>query len=266
MCRLGRIYKAYLKINWLVNLEYRLNVITGLAGIATLNLVDIALIGFVLSRFEAIGGWSFWEIVFLTFFYILVLGFENMFAVHILYLENHIRDGTFDRFLVRPVPPLVQLLGQQLTLRYVDHLVLGGIGIGLTYVNLDLHWSWGQWIMFGVALLSSVILLGAFVLALSSLAFWTVRSSPFVFSTMEIQEAVQHYPITIFGRSFVFAVTFVLPFAFMNYYPALILLNRRDEAIHPLLPYATPLVAVLFALVAFTVWRSGINRYHSTGS
>lgn len=266
MRRLWCIYKAYLRINWLVNLEYRLNVLMGLAGVATLNLVDIALIGFVLSRFEAIGGWSFWEIVFLTFFYILVLGLENMFALQLLYLEEHIRGGTFDRFLIRPIPPLLQLLGQKLTLRYVDHLVLGSIGIGLAYLNLNLHWSWVQWIMFGVALISSAILLGALVLALSSLAFWTVRSSPFVLSTMEIQEAIQHYPITIFGRPFVFAVTFVLPFAFMNFYPALMLLNRQDEAMHPFLPYATPFIAVPFSLVALAIWRAGINRYQSTGS
>jgi len=266
MLRVWRIYKAYIRINWLVNLEYRINALLGLVGVTTLNLVDIALIGFVLSRFETIAGWSFWEIVFLTFFYIIVLGLENIFAVHLLDLEEHIRSGTFDRFLLRPVSPLLQLLGQELTVRYVDHLILGSIGIYLAYVNLGLHWSWSQWIMFLVALFSSVVLLGALVLALCSLAFWTVRSSPFVFSTIEIQEAVQHYPITIFGRPFVFAVTFVLPFAFMNYYPALVLLGRQSEAIHPFLPYASPLAAVIFSLIAFAIWRMGINRYESTGT
>jgi ABC-2 type transport system permease protein len=83
---------------------------------------------------------------------------------------------------------------------------------------------------------------------------------------MEIQEAIQHYPITIFGRPFILLVTFVLPFAFMSYYPVLALLGRPQEAIHPFLPYATPLVACLMVCIALTVWRSGVNRYQSTGS
>lgn len=266
MFRLWRIYIAHLKINWQAGLQYRMNVIVGLAGIGVLNFVDVALIGFVLSRFQTIGGWSFWEIAFLTFFYLLVLGFENMFAVHLLHIEHYIRLGTFDQFLVRPVPHLLQLLGRNLTIRYLDHLILGVIGLRLSYVNLGLHWSLAEWIMFFVALFSSVILLGALVLALCSVAFWTVRSSPFVFSTMEIQEAIQHYPITVFGRPFILAVTFVLPFAFMSYYPVLMLLGRQDEAMLPFLPYATPLAAVLFSLLALTIWGIGISRYQSTGS
>ena len=266
MRRFLHIYKAYIILNWKINMEYRVDMLLGLFGISILNVVDIALIGIILNRFESIGGWTVWEIVFLTFFYVLVLGIENMFAVHLLDIENYIRMGTFDRFLIRPVPPLLQLLGQELTLRYLDHLILGGIGIGVAYMNLGLSWTLTQWFLFFVTLISSAILLGALVLTLCSFAFWTIRSSPFVFSTMELQEVIQHYPIPIFGRPFVLFVTFFLPFAFMNYYPTLALLSKEGEAIHPMLPYATPLMAFLFSVIATIVWRLGLNRYQSTGT
>jgi ABC-2 type transport system permease protein len=141
MRRWFAVYAAYIRLQLLVSLEYRVDLLLGLIGISALNVVDVALIGVILSRFEFIGGWSFWEIAFLTFFYLLVLGIENLFAVHILDIEDYIRSGTFDRFLVRPIPPLLQLLGQDLNMRYLDHLILGGVGIGIAYVQLGLQWS-----------------------------------------------------------------------------------------------------------------------------
>ena len=45
---------------------------------------------------------------------------------------------------------------------------------------------------------------------------------------MEFNVLVQHYPIDIFGRWFRLIVTGVIPVAFMNYYPALILLGKSD--------------------------------------
>ena len=261
-----RLYWSYMKTQVLINLEYRVNLLFGVLGVAILNVVDIALIGLILARFGHIGGWTFWEIVFLAFFYLLVLGIENMFAVQLLDIEDYIRDGRFDRFLVRPVPALVQVLFQELNLRYIDHLILGTVGMSLAYSQLGLQWGVAEAVFFAASLVSAALLLGAIVLGLSSLAFWTVRSSPFVFATMEIQETIQRYPLSIFPNSFILAMTFVLPFAFLNYYPSLVLLNKTSEALVWWLPYLTPLVAGLFSILSYTLWKAGVRHYQSTGS
>lgn len=61
-------------------------------------------------------------------------------------------------------------------------------------------------------------------------------------------------------------MTGVLPFAFINYYPTLVMLGKVDEAMHPLLPYCTPIAAVIVMALGVLVWTLGINRYQSTGS
>jgi ABC-2 type transport system permease protein len=63
------------------------------------------------------------------------------------------------------------------------------------------------------------------------------------------------------------AVTFVVPLAFVNYYPVLYVLGKPA----PLgLPGWTgllaPLVAAAMAGLGALAWRSGIRRYRSTGS
>jgi ABC-2 type transport system permease protein len=56
-------------------------------------------------------------------------------------------------------------------------------------------------------------------------------------------------------------------FAFVAYYPALLLLDRSDPLGGPAaLGYAAPLAAVILAGAAALLWRTGVRHYRSTGS
>jgi ABC-2 type transport system permease protein len=62
-------------------------------------------------------------------------------------------------------------------------------------------------------------------------------------------------------------MAFVVPGAFVAYYPALAILGKPDPlGLAPVLQYSAPLVAVLAAGVAALVWRAGLRRYVGTGS
>ena len=53
----------------------------------------------------------------------------------------------------------------------------------------------------------------------------------------------------------------------MNYYPALFLLDKVDDASPGwVLSYMSPLVALLLLGIVSVVWRLGLNRYSSSGS
>jgi ABC-2 type transport system permease protein len=78
---------------------------------------------------------------------------------------------------------------------------------------------------------------------------------------------VHQYPIDIFGTAFRVIVTGLLPVAFMNYYPALFLLDKVDHASSGWwLSYLSPLVALLLLGIVSVIWRLGLNRYSSSGS
>jgi len=62
-------------------------------------------------------------------------------------------------------------------------------------------------------------------------------------------------------------VTFIVPLAFVNWYPSLRILDRADPLGLPeVVQFASPLVALLLCLVTGLVWRLGIHSYRSTGS
>ena len=76
------------------------------------------------------------------------------------------------------------------------------------------------------------------------------------------------YPLTVFPRELVKALTFVLPLAFVNWYPCLYLLGRDDPFGLPAwLQFASPVAAARCSWPPpLLVWRTGVRHYTSTGS
>ena len=62
-------------------------------------------------------------------------------------------------------------------------------------------------------------------------------------------------------------LAFVIPFGFMNYFPASYFLHKADNGLG--LPLAigvlTPAVGVVFLVVAYAFWRFGLQRYQGVG-
>ena len=75
------------------------------------------------------------------------------------------------------------------------------------------------------------------------------------------------YPMTIFPREVLKGLTFLIPVAFVNWYPCLFLLGRPDPFGLPgWFAFVSPVVAGLTLTVAGLAWTSGVRHYTSTGS
>lgn len=88
----------------------------------------------------------------------------------------------------------------------------------------------------------------------------------FVDGTIEFQELVQHYPVSIFGPGFLLAMTFVLPYAFVNYFPLAWIFGRTSDYLPIQLGLLSPAVAMLALVAVVEFWRRGIKHYESSGS
>ncbi len=77
----------------------------------------------------------------------------------------------------------------------------------------------------------------------------------------------RQYPLEMFRRGFRVLVTDLIPFAFLNYYPARWLLGKTIPG-DPwyFLSFLSPLVTLALLGIAGVVWQKGIRRYSSTGS
>jgi ABC-2 type transport system permease protein len=103
--------------------------------------------------------------------------------------------------------------------------------------------------------------------ALATIAFWIVDAIEFVNAFTYGGSFLSQYPLNVFAWWLRGLVVFVLPIAFVAYFPALYVLDKPDELGFPnALRFASPLVAVLAALAAAAMWRGAVRRYRSVGS
>ena len=75
------------------------------------------------------------------------------------------------------------------------------------------------------------------------------------------------FPLTIYPAELVKALTFLIPVAFVNWYPSLFILDRPDPfGLPEAFQFAAPVAALVLGLLAAAAWRTGVRRYRSTGS
>jgi ABC-2 type transport system permease protein len=261
-----RLYVRLVRISMQSRMQYRADFITGVIGVILHNVIALGLIGIVVTRFQHLNGWTVWEIVFLYCLYILGHSLYSLFFWHVPTLEDYLIQGTFDQYLLRPVSPLVQFLGREIQYYGLADMVFGVGGLSLAFANLHLAWGPVKWLFFVAAIVSGTLIEMTIALSVACLAFWTGRSRRATRLVMQVNWVVQQYPIDIFGPPFRALVTGFIPVAFMNYYPALMLLDKLDR-VSPAawLGYSSPLVALLLVGIASTVWRLAIRRYASAG-
>ena len=107
----------------------------------------------------------------------------------------------------------------------------------------------------------------SFFVVFSCIQFWTADASEFANAFTYGGNTMTQYPLTIFPREVVKSLTFVIPVAFVNWYPCLYLLGREDPFGMPdWFAVLSPVVAVLLLVLAGLVWRTGVRHYTSTGS
>lgn len=258
------MYKRLLGITMRGMMQYRADFWSSFVGVLLLNGANVAQIGILSWRFSAIGTWTTGELMFLFGIFMTCYSVYSILFYKIEGLEYEIVSGEFDRYLLRPMSPFLQLIGREL--RYIGgcDMLMGIMLMVVGYGMLRPGWSARQFLLLPVFILSGSVIITSIKLALSSVTFWVTRAGALHGILRELLTLVQKYPISIFHVGFRFLVTALVPIAFLNYYPAAYLLGKAE--VPGAIALLAPLVALLFACAAFMLWRIGLRRYASTGS
>ena len=70
-------------------------------------------------------------------------------------------------------------------------------------------------------------------LAIATCSFWFIRVDTLRWVVMSLEQDFTRYPISIYTRGVRIVLAFVLPFAFMNYFPATYFLQKDRRGIAP---------------------------------
>jgi ABC-2 type transport system permease protein len=248
-------------------MQYRLDFMTLVAAHFCITGVEfLAMVG-LFQRFGSIRGWLLPEVALLYGMASASLSLANSLASGFDSFGNTIRQGDFDRILVRPRSAVLQVAGEQLTLRRLGRFIQGVLVIIWSLSVLEVSWTPACVLLLPAAILGGACLFyGVFILQ-ATLAFWTIESLEIMNVLSYGGASAAQYPVSIYQGLFRDLLLYLLPLGCMNYFPALALLGRSDPLGFPSwVPWASPLVGVLFLLISLKFFRFGIRHYQSTGS
>ncbi len=262
----GRAFRAILaqwRAAWMAALQYRSNFLADTLVTALWVGWTIVPLWFVFHRApERLAGWSYDESLLVTGFFMMLQGvLEALIEPNLRGLVEHVRHGTLDFVLLKPVDSQVLVsFGRVVPAKAmlsVGGLVVVLVGIARLPVAPDL----GALLVAPVLLMAGLAALYGLWLLVVSTSFWFVRVDNLSYLLTSILDAGR-WPMGLYRPALRAILTFVVPVGIMTTWPALALrgLMRPTDVAVSLTIAATMLVT------SRLVWRRAVASYTSASS
>lgn len=247
--------------------QYRASFVADVVGSVLFGVLDVVGVVVVFRVTPALGGFAFAEVFLMTALAGCAFAAADLVVGNIERLRHYVRSGLFDVLLVRPLSSLAQLAAMDVATRRVGRVAFSAVVVVVAAANARVPITPGRLGLLVVTPVAGAMIFGAVFVATATVAFWWIESGEIANGLTYGGLNFAQYPITIYGALFRRLFAYVVGFAFVAYYPALVLLDRPDPLGAPaLLGYASPAVGVAVVVAAALMWRAGVRHYRSTGS
>ncbi|MCL6450655.1 MAG: ABC-2 family transporter protein [Acetobacteraceae bacterium] len=263
--RSARLYGLLLLADVRSRMQYRANYILLMITILPTQLLTLAFVWMLVQRFGRINGWGFWELAFLNGLIRVPQGIGYVFR-SVMFVENYILAGTLDKFLLRPRDVLCQTIAERCNFASFFGEAVPGLAIlAASAHQLRLAFGALDVLYLAAALAGGTMIYLGLMVAQGAACFFTLRGSALRTFMLTTQEYTS-YPLTIYHPLLQLLLTFVLPFAFINFYPAHHFFRPGPAPFAPWLAYLTPALGAAVMYGAWRLWRAGLARYQGAGS
>lgn len=257
-----RVVINFAKACLVQELEFRANFWAN----AIQTLMQLGVVILTLSLFfqhtDAVGGWAYWEVLVLLGVFTTLNGCVDFFLrPNLGKIVEYIQKGTLDFVLVKPIDSQFFISFRHFAFfKGVDIL----IGLGTVTIGLSLG---GQTpsataiLAFIALLIAAVAIIYSVWLSLMTMAFWFVKVDnlhAIFFSFFE----TGRFPVSVYKGWLRFALTYVVPIAFVTTMPAASLTGRLDAT------GAAGSLLIATGAVAATrwFWKTALRYYTSASS
>lgn len=220
-------------------------------------------------NFKNIDGWSLNELLFLYSFMFLTYGIFVIFFTGLRDFQDMVIKGDLDRLLIRPRGVLFQILASNSDwFAAIGHGTLGVIVFVYSTSRLGVVWNLAKVFMALSCIVSGVLVQGALFLVFASLSFFIVKTDNIKNVLYWNIKSFMGYPISIYPHIIQYIVVYVIPLAFVNFFPAQLIMGLvKENNIFPSVYLGLSMVVgLILYLIGYCVWRISIKLYSSTGS
>ncbi|MBL7662608.1 ABC-2 family transporter protein [bacterium] len=260
-----KIYLAYFAKFLKARLSYKFDFFAGIIANAISTGSSLIFILLLLdgTRVTNLQGWTQPEVLFIYGYSMIPLAIFGLLAPNLYQFgDKYIIQGQFDRVLLRPLSTLPQVLFESFNLDALGSLTVGIITTSIAASRLNLEFAFLDIVWFAISTIAAAIILLSFFVSLASIAFH-FEDRLGLAAPMYNLIVFGRYPITIFSKLIQFILQWVVPFAFVAFYPATHFFTERGFGFYT---YLSPVVALATATLTYFVWNFGVSRYASTGN
>jgi len=262
MVALVPLFWEYLKQYIKTRLVYRWDFLVQVVIDLLFQVFNLIFILVVFTHTTQLNGWTQNEVIFIYGYFLVPWAFFATFFNIWTFNDRYIIQGELDRVLTRPVYSLWQVLMENMTPESLLGVLNGLIVMGWSMSKLELTWTWFDLMFFVLFVFGGAAIYGGVNVAIMSISLYTDSKN-------DIQPIIYNignygrYPVNLYDRLIQIVLTWILPFAFVGFYPATFFLDRQEWREFALL---TPVVG--FIVLAFGVfcWNRGIRHYRGAGN
>jgi len=246
-------------------MQYRLNFIIGVLSGMLFQGIGIIFVWAILDTFEAISDWSFQDIALLYGLRLTAHGLYLVFFSPFYSIDDKIREGHYDRLLVRPVHPLLQLMFSEFRIAVIGDLVGGLVILIAALSRHSNNWTATDVIILILAVPGGAMIDGAFQILPASLTFRYIESWPGRVIFDDVFSRFGNYPLNIFGEVAVRMLTFLVPVAFVAWLPIATILGK-DTFLPAWAGWLSLPIGVIAFTISIAVFVRSSRYYQSSGS
>lgn len=243
-------------------MSYRADFIISTIGMIATNIAGFIAFLIMFGKFPSINGWSYYEILFLYGFSLISITPTQCLLDNNWSLRRYVYDGDFVKYCFRPINLWFYYVSEVFDVKGLGQL---GFGIGTliyAWIKLSLPVTFLLITKIVVALATASLFMMALQNAAAASCFWIQNSFWLLDISLKMKDYAK-YPVTIFNDIFKFIFTFILPVAFMAYYPSLAILRQDDV---PILTWLSPVLGIAAFYGSYKLWMKGASKYDGSGS
>lgn len=242
---------------WKANLqsvmEYRVSFLTQVIGMMLNNFMYFAIWIIFFDRFKEVRGWGLGE-MYITFGVLAsAFGLVSLLFGNAFWLGDIITRGRLDYYLSMPRPVLLHAVSSRAISSGMGDFTYGFISYALSG-----QFSWDGLGRFVIGTLLAATVFAAFLILVQSLTFWLGMMSNLTNLVVNAMITFGIYPTTLFDNTAKLILFTLIPAAFMGAVPAEFIKSFSWGALAEL-----SAGALIFLLLAVTVFRLGLRRYES---
>lgn len=262
-----RIYSTYIKMFFKARMEYRFSFFSSMFANFYCYFITYSMFWVITQKFGAVDGWRFEDMTILYGLNLLTYSVAGVFFWYtVFHLEKEITSGNLDSYLIRPMGLIKQMICHRFGDTFLGQIVVTLFFMFFSLMKLNYKMTVFSYIYLFIAIISGVLIQSGAMILLGSLSFWTLRSAEIsqIFY-YDLRSFIQ-YPLSVFPKFIRVILSYIIPWALINYYPALIILRKVQTTEQLIFGIIAPVFGIIFFFVSLIVFKLGLRHYSGSGS